>query len=165
VATINFKGNPLQTSGDLPAVGSKAPDFSLWAANLERVGLSAFAGKTVVFNIFPSIDTGICAASVREFNKRAAARDGLTVVNVSEDLPFAQKRFCGAEGIENVQSLSAFRSSFSQDWGLEMLGGPLEGLSSRAIVVVDGDGTVTYTEQVPEIVQEPNYDAALASLG
>jgi len=165
MATITFKDTPLQTSGTLPAVGSKAPDFSLWAANLERVGLGAFAGKTVVFNIFPSIDTGICALSVREFNKRATAQDGLTVVNVSEDLPFAQKRFCGAEGIDNVQSLSAFRSSFAQDWGVEMLGGPLKGLTSRAIVIVDGSGTVTYTQQVPEIVQEPNYDAALASLG
>ena len=164
MATITFKGTPLQTSGNLPAVGAKAPDFSLLGADLARVDLGSFAGKTVVFNIFPSIDTGICAASVREFNKRAAALDGATVVNVSEDLVFAQKRFCGAEGIENVRSLSAFHSTFSQDWGLEMLGGPLVGLTSRAIVVVNGDGVVTYTEQVPEIVQEPDYDAALAAI-
>jgi thiol peroxidase len=165
VATIAFKGTPIQTSGDLPAVGSAAPDFSLLSASLQRVNLASFAGKTVVFNIFPSIDTGICAMSVREFNKRAAGLEGATVVNVSEDLVFAQKRFCGAEGIDDVQSLSAFRSSFAQDWGVEMLGGPLVGLTSRAIVIVDGEGTVIYTEQVPEIVQEPNYDAALAALG
>jgi thiol peroxidase len=140
-------------------------DLSLLSASLQRVNLASFAGKTVVFNIFPSIDTGICAMSVREFNKRAAGLEGATVVNVSEDLVFAQKRFCGAEGIDDVQSLSAFRSSFAQDWGVEMLGGPLVGLTSRAIVIVDGEGTVIYTEQVPEIVQEPNYDAALAALG
>ncbi len=165
MATINFKGNPIQTSGSLPAVGSKAPDFDLLNAGLGRVNLGSFAGVTTVFNIFPSIDTGICAMSVREFNKRAASLEGARVVNVSEDLVFAQKRFCGAEGIENVESLSAFRSSFAQDWGLEMTEGPLKGLTSRAIVVVDGTGTVTYTEQVPDIVQEPDYAAALAALG
>lgn len=164
MATITFKGTPLQTSGNLPAVGTKAPDFSLMSAGLARLDLASFAGQNVVFNIFPSIDTGICAMSVREFNKRAADLKGATVVNVSEDLVFAQKRFCGAEGIENVQSVSAFRSTFAQDWGVEMLGGPLVGLTARAIVVVDGEGTVKYTEQVSEIVQEPDYDAALAAI-
>ena len=164
MAQITFKGTALNTSGELPAVGSKAPNFSLLSAKLQRVGLDAYAGKRIILNIFPSIDTGICAASVRHFNASAAAREGVTVLNISEDLVFAQKRFCGAEGIESVESLSAFRSSFATDYGVEMQGGPLVGLCARAVLVVDGEGTVVYQELVPEIVQEPNYDAALAAL-
>jgi thiol peroxidase len=123
-----------------------------------------FAGKSIVLNIFPSIDTGVCAASVRAFNEKAAGRDDAAVLNVSMDLPFAQARFCGAEGIENVTSASTFRSSFGQDYGVTISDGPMAGLMSRAVVVVDPDGTVTYTEQVPEIAQEPDYDAALAAI-
>jgi thiol peroxidase len=162
MATITFKGNPIHTSGELPAVGSKAPAFTLVRDTLAENGLSDFPG-TKVLNIFPSIDTGVCAASVRNFNKKAGAMDGVTVLNISADLPFAQKRFCGAEGLEGVVNLSTFRSAFAKDYGLEMTEGPLKGLCSRVVLVVNDAGTVIYSEQVPEIVQEPNYDAALAA--
>ena len=162
MAQITLRGNPINTVGDLPAVGSAAPAFALTGVDLGPVTNEQFSGKPVVLNIFPSIDTPVCATSVRTFNERAAA-DGATVVNVSKDLPFAQKRFCGAEGIENVITASAFRDSFGQDYGIVLADGPMAGLLARAIVVIGADGNVAYTELVPEIAQEPDYDAALAA--
>jgi thiol peroxidase len=164
MAEITLRGNPIHTVGELPAAGSPAPAFTLTGGNLGDVTAADFAGKTLVLNILPSIDTGVCAASVRAFNEKAGSRDDAAVLNVSADLPFAQSRFCGAEGIENVTSASTFRSSFGQDYGVTISDGPMAGLMSRAVVVVDPDGTVTYTEQVPEIAQEPDYDAALAAI-
>ena len=164
MAEITFRGNPLQTVGELPAVGSPAPAFTLTGLDLSDVTVGDFAGKNLVLNIFPSIDTAVCATSVRTFNERAAALDNTTVLNVSADLPFAMGRFCGAEGIENVQSASAFRSDFGDTYGVRITEGPLAGLMSRAVVVVKGDGVVSYVEQVPEIGQEPDYDSALAAL-
>lgn len=164
MAQITLRGNPINTVGELPAVGSKAPGFSLVGGDLAAVTSEQFAGKPVVLNIFPSIDTPVCATSVRTFNERAAGA-GATVVNVSKDLPFAQARFCGAEGIENVKTASAFRDSFGEDYGVTLTDGPMAGLLARAIVVIGADGNVAYTELVPEIAQEPNYDAALAAAG
>jgi thiol peroxidase len=164
MAEITFRGNPIHTVGELPAVGSPAPAFTLAGLDLSEVTLGDFAGQSVVLNIFPSIDTAVCATSVRTFNERAAALEGTKVLNVSADLPFAMGRFCGAEGIENVDSASGFRSDFGETYGVRISEGPLAGLMSRAVVVVDGDGVVTYTEQVPEIGQEPDYDSALAAL-
>ncbi|NTY60137.1 thiol peroxidase [Mycolicibacterium sphagni] len=163
MAQITLRGNPINTVGDLPAVGAQAPTFDLTGTDLGSVESSQFGGKGLVLNIFPSIDTPVCAISVRTFNERAAAT-GAPVVNVSKDLPFAQKRFCGAEGIENVVTASAFRSSFGEDFGITIVDGPMAGLLGRAVVVVGADGKVTYTELVPEIGQEPNYDAALAAV-
>ncbi len=165
MAEITLRGNPIHTVGELPAVGSAAPAFTLTGGNLADVRLEDFGGKKLVLNIFPSLDTSVCAASVRAFNQKAGGRDDVTVLNVSADLPFAQSRFCGAEGIEGVTNASAFRSDFGTTYGVTITDGPMSGLLSRAVVVVDPDGTVTYTEQVPEIGQEPNYDAALAALG
>lgn len=164
MAQITLRGNPINTVGELPAVGSKAPGFSLTGGDLAAVSSEQFGGKPVVLNIFPSIDTPVCATSVRTFNERAAG-GGATVVNVSKDLPFAQARFCGAEGIENVKTASAFRDSFGEDYGVTLTDGPMAGLLARAIVVIGADGNVAYTELVPEIAQEPNYDAALAAAG
>lgn len=164
MAEITFRGNPIHTVGELPAVGSPAPAFTLAGPDLADVTLGDFAGQSVVLNIFPSIDTAVCASSVRTFNERAAALEGTRVLNVSADLPFAMGRFCGAEGIENVDTASAFRSDFGETYGVRIAEGPLAGLMSRAVVVVGGDGVVTYTEQVPEIGQEPDYDSALAAL-
>ena len=163
MATITFKGKPVHTSGSLPAVGTAAPGFSLVASDLSEKSLAAYPGKRVL-NIFPSIDTGVCATSVRTFNKKAAALPGVSILNISMDLPFAAKRFCAAEGIEGAVTLSAFRSDFATAYGLKMTDGPLAGLCSRAVVVVNEAGTVVYAEQVPEIAQEPNYEAALAAL-
>ncbi len=163
MAQITLKGGPIHTSGDLPAAGSAAPAFTLVAQDLSEVKLADHAGKTLVLNIFPSVDTPVCAMSVRAFNERAAALEGVVLLNISADLPFAQKRFCGAEGIEGAMTLSTFRSSFAKDYGAEIVDGPLAGLCSRAVVVVDAAGMVKYSEQVPEIAQEPNYDAALAA--
>lgn len=160
---ITFRGDPIHTAGSLPAVGSAAPEFTLTGLDLADVVSADFAGSTLVLNIFPSLDTGVCAASVRRFNEEAASLEGAVVLNVSADLPFAQGRFCGAEGIENAKTASAFRSDFGAAYGVVMSDGPLAGLLSRAVVVVDGAGTVTYAEQVPEIGQEPDYDAALAA--
>jgi len=162
MATITLKGNPIETSGSLPAVGQSAPDFKLLKQDLTRVSLKDFPGKKVL-NIFPSIDTPVCAASVRKFNE-LASKKGVTVLCIAEDLPFALKRFCGAENLDKVTPLSAFRSTFSKDYGLEIMSGPLSGLSSRSIIVLDENNKVLYNEQVPEIAQEPNYDAALAQL-
>ena len=158
-----MRGNPINTVGDLPAVGSPAPAFTLTGSDLAPVSNDQFGGKPVLLNIFPSVDTPVCATSVRTFNGRAAA-GGLSVINVSKDLPFAQARFCGAEGIENVQTASAFRDNFGQDYGVTIADGPFAGLLARAVVVIGADGNVTYTELVPEIAQEPNYDAALSAL-
>jgi thioredoxin-dependent peroxiredoxin len=163
MAQITLKGNPINTVGELPAVGSAAPAFSLTGTDLGTVGSDQFSGKPLLLNIFPSVDTPVCAASVRKFNESAAA-SGVAVLNVSNDLPFAQKRFCGAEGIENVTSASGFRDSFGADYGITIADGPMAGLLGRAIVVIGADGTVAYTELVPEIAQEPDYDAALAAL-
>jgi thiol peroxidase len=155
----------VNTAGNLPAVGSAAPDFVLTGTDLKDVTLSQFAGKNLVLNIFPSIDTGVCATSVREFNKRAASLTNTSVLCVSKDLPFAMKRFCGAEGINNVLTASDFRNrGFSTTYGVELVDGGLAGLTARAVVVIDGSGKVKYTELVPAIGQEPNYDAALAAL-
>lgn len=164
MAQITLRGNPINTVGELPAVGSKAPAFTLTGGDLAALSSEEFGGKPVVLNIFPSIDTPVCATSVRTFNERAA-KGGATVLNVSKDLPFAQARFCGAEGIENVKTASAFRDSFGEDYGVTLRDGPMAGLLARAIVVIGADGNVAYTELVPEIAQEPNYDAALAAAG
>jgi thiol peroxidase len=163
MASITFKGQPVDTVGELPAVGARAPDFTLTTTDLADVDLSEYPG-TRILNIFPSVDTRVCAASVRAFNEKAARRDGVHVLNVSADLPFAHKRFCGAEGIDRAVSLSTFRSDFLDDYGVRMTSGPLAGLASRAVLVIGPDGTVRHAEQVPEIAQEPDYDAALAAL-
>ena len=163
MASITLKGNAISTAGDLPAVGSTAPDFNLVRNDLSAATLDSYAGKKKILSIFPSVDTPVCATSVRTFNEKAAGLDA-AVLNISADLPFAQKRFCGAEGIENCETLSSFRGSFAQDYGVEITDPPLNGLCSRAILVLDEDNKVLYAEQVPEIAQEPNYDAALAAL-
>lgn len=165
MATITLGGNPINTTGELPKTGSKAADFKLIKTDLSTATLADFAGSKLVLNIFPSIDTGTCAASVRKFNEKAGALGNTKVLCISRDLPFAQKRFCGAEGLENVINLSDFNSgAFGKNYGLEILEGPLAGLHSRAIVVIDENGVITHTEQVAEIADEPNYDAALAVL-
>ena len=164
MAQITLKGNAVQTCGNLPAVGSVAPDFSLTKTDLSDVTLAHYKGMTLVLNIFPSVDTGVCATSVRHFNKDAAALSNTKVLCISRDLPFAHSRFCGAEGIANLDSLSELRAlGFGEAYGARMTTGALKGLLSRAVVVVGADGKVKYTEQVPETTQEPNYDAALAA--
>jgi thioredoxin-dependent peroxiredoxin len=163
MAQITLRGNSINTIGELPAVGSPAPGFALTGTDLGVVSSEQFGDKPVLLNIFPSVDTPVCATSVRVFNERAAG-SGASVLCVSNDLPFAQKRFCGAEGIENVTTASAFRDSFGQDYGVTITDGPMAGLLARAVVVVGADGNVAYAELVPEIAQEPNYDAALAAL-
>lgn len=162
VAEITLRGNPVHTVGELPAVGSPAPAFALTGLDLSAVTSEKFAGKPLVLNIFPSVDTPTCATSVRTFNERAAA-GGATVLCVSKDLPFAMGRFCGAEGIANVTSASAFRDSFGEDYGITIADGPMAGLLARAVVVIGADGAVAYTELVPEIADEPDYDGALAA--
>jgi thioredoxin-dependent peroxiredoxin len=164
MATITLRGNPVQTSGELPKKGTKVPDFNLTKSDLSEVNLSHFGGQKKVLNIFPSIDTGTCAMSVRQFNKEAANVQNAVILNVSADLPFAQKRFCGAEGITKAETLSTFRSSFGKDYGLQIQSGPMAGLLSRAVIVLDENNHVLYTEQVADIVNEPNYQAALAAL-
>lgn len=165
MAQITLQGNPIETVGALPAQGSAAPGFTLVKTDLSEVSLSDFSGKKVVLNIFPSIDTGVCAASARRFNTIASQKDNTVVLCVSADLPFAHQRFCEAEGLENVVPVSVFRSpEFGKEYGVTITTGPLTGLLSRAVVVIDNVGNVAYTEQVPEIAQEPNYDAALAVL-
>jgi len=165
MASITLGGNPIHTSGELPKVGTKLADFKLVKNDLSIATLGDFAGKKLVLNIFPSIDTGTCATSVRKFNESAAQLENTQVLCISRDLPFAQKRFCGAEGIENVVNLSDFQDgSFGKTNGLEIVDGKLAGLHSRAIIVVDENGSIVHTEQVPEIANEPNYEAALAAL-
>lgn len=165
MAKITFKGNPVTTSGELPKVGSAAPDFTLTKTDLSALGKQDLAGKNVVLNIFPSIDTGVCATSVRTFNQKAAALPNTVVVCVSKDLPFAMKRFCGAEGIEKVVPASWFRGpDFGKAYGVVMQDGPLAGLFARSVVVFDAAGKVVHTELVPEIAQESDYDAALKAV-
>ncbi len=164
MSTIRFHGEPANTVGELPAVGSAAPAFALTAADLSDLTSESLAGKRVVLNIFPSIDTGVCAASVREFNKRAASLDNTAVVCVSADLPFAASRFCAAEGIDDVLVGSSFRSSFGKDYGVTLLDTPLAGLLARAVVVLDAEGTVLHRELVSDIADAPDYDAAVAVL-
>ena len=165
MATVTLKGNTIHTLGNLPANGSKAPDFQLTKNDLSTVKLSDYAGSRVVLNIFPSVDTGTCAQSVRQFNKEAAELDNTMVLCISKDLPFAQARFCGAEGIDNVELLSDFKDgNFGKAYNLEFTDGPLAPLHSRAVVVLNEKGEVLYSEQVPEIVDEPNYKGALEAL-
>ena len=165
MATITLKGNPISTNGELPVIGRPAPNFSLNGLDLSVKTLNDFKGHNLVLNIFPSIDTGTCAASVRNFNKSAADLENTSVLCISRDLPFAQGRFCGAEGIKNVVMLSDFNTGqFGKDYGLEITTGPMVGLHSRCIVVVNKEGNVIYTEQVAETVEEPNYDLALSAL-
>ncbi|MDO3639912.1 thiol peroxidase [Mycolicibacterium arseniciresistens] len=163
MAQITLRGNPINTVGELPAVGSAAPQFTLTGTDLGAVTSDDFRDTPVLLNIFPSVDTPVCATSVRTFNERAAAGGG-SVLCVSKDLPFAQKRFCGAEDIENVKTASAFRDSFGEDFGITIADGPMAGLLARAVVVIGADQKVAYAELVPEIGTEPDYDAALAAL-
>ena len=166
MAQITLGGNPVNTSGDLPAVGSAAPAFALTGNDLGEVTSAGLAGQRVVLNIFPSVDTAVCATSVRTFNERAASLDNTAIVNVSADLPFAQGRFCGAEGIENAITASTFRNpEFLADYGVGMTDGKFHGLCARAVVVLDESGNVLHNEMVAEIANEPNYDAAIAALG
>lgn len=164
MAQIALKGDAVNTVGDLPAVGSGAPDFTLTKSDLSDATLDSYAGMTKILNVFPSVDTSVCALSIKAFNEKAAGKDNTVVLNISADLPFAQARFCGAEGLDNAETLSSFRSSFASDYGLEMADSGLRGLCSRAVIILDADNNVIYTEQVPDIVQEPDYDAALAAL-
>jgi thioredoxin-dependent peroxiredoxin len=164
MAEVTLGGNPIHTSGELPKVGSAAPAFSLVKNDLSALDSADLSGKRVILNIFPSIDTPTCASSTREFNKRASALNNTAVVCVAADLPFAMGRFCGAEGIENVSTGSVFRSSFGHDYGVTLVDGPLRGVLARAVVVLDADHKVAYTELVSEIAHEPNYDAAIAAL-
>ncbi|KAA2223714.1 thiol peroxidase [Chryseobacterium sediminis] len=162
--TITLKGNEVHTIGALPSVGTTVKDFALVDSGLAVKTLETFAGKKKVFNIFPSIDTPTCAASSRKFNEEASKLDNTVIINVSKDLPFALGRFCAAEGLNNVETLSDFRSSFGDDYEVTITDSPLKGLLSRAVIVTDENNKVVYTEQVPEIANEPNYDAALAAL-
>lgn len=165
MATITLKGNTIHTIGNLPSLGSKAPGFTGTKTDLSAASLSDYQGKKVVLNIFPSIDTGTCAQSVRHFNEKAATLDNSVVLCISKDLPFAQARFCGAEGIDNVEMLSDFKDgSFGKSYEVEFSDGPLQALLSRSVVVINTSGDVVYTEQVPETVDEPNYEAALEAL-
>lgn len=165
MATVTLKGNPIQTSGELPKIEEKAPDFKLTVTDLSTQVLSDFEGHNVVLNIFPSIDTGTCAQSVRTFNQEAAEMENTKVLCISRDLPFAQARFCGAEGIDNVMMLSDYvNGSFGKAYGLDFVNGPLIGLHSRCVIVLDENGIIKYTEQVPETTEEPNYKAALNAL-
>ncbi|MGB0722733.1 MAG: thiol peroxidase [Gammaproteobacteria bacterium] len=164
MATVTLNGDPLNTNGDLPAVGADAPDFKLTAGDLSDKSLADFAGKTVLLNIVPSLDTPVCAISTEKFSEAAKSRDDLAVLICSADLPFAAGRFCTDKGIDNVVTLSMMRSrSFAKDYGVLIQDGPLAGITARAVVVVGGDGKVKYTEMVPEIAQEPDYEAALAA--
>ena len=165
MAQTALRGNPVNTSGELPAVGSPAPSYALTKSDLSPLSSDDLAGQNVVLNIFPSIDTPTCAQSVRTFNERAAATENTTIVNVSADLPFAQGRFCGAEGIENAITASTFRTTeFGSDYGTTLIDGPLAGVHARAVVVIGADGNVVHTQLVGEIADEPDYDAALNAL-
>ncbi|NQT62570.1 MAG: thiol peroxidase [Candidatus Marinimicrobia bacterium] len=166
MATISLRGNPVHTNGELSDVGAKVPDFELVAKDLSRVSLDDYKGQRLVLNIFPSLDTGTCAASVRYFNELAGKLPDTKVLCISRDTPFAQSRFCGAEGLENVITLSDFETGqFGKDYGLLVIDGPMKGFLSRVVILVDSAGTVTYTQQVPVISDEPNYDEVVAKLG
>ncbi|GAA0388159.1 thiol peroxidase [Pseudomonas extremaustralis] len=165
MAQVTLRGNPVQVEGELPTVGTQAPDFTLTAGDLSDATLATFAGKRKVLNIFPSVDTPTCATSVRKFNAQANEVTNTVVLCISSDLPFAQKRFCGTEGLDNVLSLSDFRNAdFAVDYGVSIADGPLRALTARAVVVLDENNNVLHSELVPEIGQEPNYEAALAVL-
>lgn len=165
MAQVNLKGNPINTIGELPSIGSTAVDFTLTKSNLTNASLAEFKGKQLILNIFPSLDTGTCAASVRNFNKEAASLENTTVLCISHDLPFAHARFCAAEGIENVVMLSGFRNpEFAENYGVKIVDAPMTGLCARSVVVLDENGIVKYAEFAPETTNEPNYDAALAAL-
>jgi len=165
MANVTLKGNPIHTIGNLPEVGSKAPDFELAKLDLSNVSLSDYKGQKIILNVFHSIDTGTCAQSVIQFNKAASALENTKILCISKDLPFAQGRFCGAEGIENVEMLSDFRdSNFGKAYNLLFADGPVRGLLSRSIIILDENAIVLYTEQVSEVVEEPNYKAALEAL-
>jgi thiol peroxidase len=165
MATVTLKGSPIHTSGELPAVGAAAPDFRLTGADLKDVSLADYKGKRKILNIVPSLDTPVCATSTRKFNEQGGKLPNTVVLVVSADLPFAAKRFCVAEGLENVVTLSTFRAKeFAQRWGVTLVDGPLAGVTARAVVVIDEHDKVTYTELVPEIAQEPSYEKALAAL-
>ena len=166
MAEVTLKGSPSHTNGDLPAVGSTAPDFRLTNKDLADVGLDDFAGKRKILSIVPSLDTGVCAESTRKFNQLGAERDDVVVLVIAADLPFAMTRFCGAEGIDRVHTLSMMRSkNFAKDYGVLIQDGPLAGITARAVVALDADNRVLHAELVPEIGQEPDYDAAFAALG
>lgn len=166
MARITFKGQPTRTAGSLPAVGSKAPDFELTGGDLAQYSLGQWSGRRKLLNVFPSIDTPVCAASARRFNEEAAGRADTVILNVSADLPFAQSRYCGAEGIDGVTNLSTFRApEFGVNYGVRIDEGPLRGLCARAVVVIDEHDTVVHTQLVPEIGDEPDYEAALRALG
>ena len=165
MATTLFGDTPVNLTGDLPAVGTKAPDFLLVAADLSRKSLSDFAGKTVIMSIFPSIETGVCAKSTLTFAERVKGKDNLAFVAVSADLPFSAKRWCGAEGVDNAMTLSTFdNSSFGVDYGVKMVEGPFKGLMARSVLVIDGEGQVLHSELVPSVGQEPDYDAAMNAI-
>ncbi|MBE8589666.1 thiol peroxidase [Pseudomonas sp. MAFF 301449] len=165
MAQVTLKGNPVQVEGELPKVGTQAPDFILTAGDLSDATLATFAGKRKVLNIFPSVDTPTCATSVRKFNAQANELNNTVVLCISTDLPFAQARFCGSEGLENVKNLSDFRDpAFAQDFGVAIADGPLRALTARAVVVLDENNTVLHSELVAEIAEEPNYEAVLAVL-
>lgn len=165
MATVTLGGNTINTAGNLPKIGTKAPEFELVKDDLSVVKLSDYAGKKLVLNIFPSVDTGTCAASVRKFNEKASSLTNTTVLCISRDLPFAQKRFCGAEGLENVENLSDFKTGdFGKNYGLQIIDSAFSGLHSRVVLVLDENSNVIYSEQVAEIANEPNYEAALAVL-
>ena len=164
MASTKFKGTPVHTNGSLPEVGASAPNFTLVGADLSEKSLADFSGKTLVLTINPSYDTGVCQAAARRFNKDLSQKEGVTVLMISADLPFAQKRFCSAEGIDGVVPLSTFRSTFAKDYGLELVDGPLKGVTARAVIVIDKAGKITYSELVDEITTEPNYEAAEAAL-
>lgn len=165
MATVTLKGNSIHTSGELPKTGTKAPDFKLTTTDLDTKSLKDFSGNNIILNVFPSVDTGTCAQSVRQFNKEASSLENTKVLCISKDLPFAFSRFCGAEGLDNVISLSDFKNgNFGKTYGLDFTDGPLEGLLSRCVIVIDKNGNIVHTEQVAEIVDEPNYQAALNAL-
>lgn len=166
MAEITLKGNPIHTNDQLPTEGKSAPDFKLTKTDLSDVSLNDFKGKRVLLNIFPSLDTDVCAASVRKFNAQAGDLDNTVVLSVSKDLPFAHNRFCSTEGLDNVVSTTQLRSdsTFAKDYGIEIVDGPMAGLMARSVVVIDEDGTVKYTELVPEIAQEPDYQKAIDAL-
>lgn len=165
MAKITLKGNPVNTSGNLPTKGTKAPDFTLVKSDLSIQSLSDLIGKKIILDIFASLDTSTCATGVRKFNQMATSKANTVVLGISKDLPFAHKRFCAAEGITNVVTLSGFRdSSFGKAYGVDIIDGPMAGLYARSVIVLDEKGTVVYTQLVPEITQEPDYDSALAAL-
>jgi len=165
MATVTLKGNTIHTSGELPGIGSKAPSFKLTKADLSDLKLEELSGKKIILNIFPSIDTAVCASSVRKFNEQANSLTNTSVLCISRDLPFAQARFCGAEGLKNVVTLSEMKDkNFGESYGITIKDGPLEGLLARSVVILDENGNVVYTELVPEITQEPNYEKAISAI-